>query len=104
MSSYHAYDQHVPIDEALHQRIIAKLGPEPLEGLVVHIVARLDDGTLRYTDVWTSREACDRAFRERIHPAVAAVFAETGFRPGGEPARAALEVIHVSGPADRPPR
>lgn len=94
-ATFYAFEQPVPIDAALYAKIRERLGPEPMEGLIVHMVVREPDESLRYIDVWTSKEACDRAFRERIHPAVRAVFAEAGFRPSGEPKRLLLDVIDV---------
>jgi hypothetical protein len=92
----YAYQQDVPIKEDVYRRIVEKLGPEPLAGLITHVVVRRQDGNLRYIDVWESRAACDRAFAERIHPAVFAVFQEIGFRPDGEPTREGIEVVDVS--------
>ncbi len=91
----YAFVQDVPIDEQLHRRIVERMGDEPLEGLVVHAVLANPDGTLRYVDVWESKEACDRAFDERIHPAVHATFQETGYRPAGEPPRTEVGVVDV---------
>ena len=94
-ANYYAYEQPVPITAELYGKIHDRLGAEPLEGLVVHLTVRAADGAIRYVDVWTSKEACDRAFRERIHPAVQAVFAEENFRPNGEPKRLPIDVIDV---------
>jgi hypothetical protein len=94
---FYAFEQEVPIGEDLYRKIMERLGPEPLEGLLVHLAVRSGDGMLRYVDVWTSKEACDRAFEERIHPAVAATFAQTGFRPSGEPTRRSLQVVDLTG-------
>ena len=91
----YAFVQDVPITEEIHKRIVERMGTEPLEGLVVHAVLENPDGTLRYVDVWQSREACDRAFEERIHPAVHAIFEATGFRPEGEPPRSEARVVDV---------
>ena len=77
---FYAFEQEVPIKEDVYRKIMERMGPEPLAGQIVHLVARSGDGTLRYVDVWASREACERAFKERIHPAVSAVFREIGFR------------------------
>jgi hypothetical protein len=93
----YAFEQEVPITEELYRKIMARLGPEPLEGQLVHLVVRGAGGTLRYIDVWTSKEACDRAFEERIHPAVAPVFKEAGFRPNGEPSRRELDLVEAIG-------
>lgn len=70
----YAFVQDVPIDEATYKRITERIGTEPLEGLIVHTVLANADGTLRYVDVWESRDACARAFDKRIHPAVHATF------------------------------
>ena len=75
-------------------------GPEPLKGLRTHLVIRRPQG-LRYIDVWESKEACDRAFAERIHPAVFGVFQEIGFRPQGEPTRELIEVVDQTTGAPR---
>ena|ERR1041384_3559814 len=94
-ATYYAYEQPVPITAEIYGKICERFGPEPFDGLVVHLALRAADGSLRYIDVWSSKEACERAFCERIHPAVHAVFAEENFRPNGEPKRFPLEVIDV---------
>jgi hypothetical protein len=101
--AYHAWVQDVPIGEEVYRKIRERLGSEPLAGLVVHLVERRPDGGLRYVDVWESREACERAFADRIHPAVFGVLREVGFRPPpGEPPRQQLDVVAVDvGPAAR---
>ena len=91
----YAYIQQVPIGPDVYAKVKERLGDEPLAGLVVHLALRKPDDTLTYVDVWESREACDRAFHERIHPAVFGVFQEIGFQPNGEPSRDELEVIDV---------
>lgn len=91
----YAYTQDVPIDADVYQRILDGLGPEPLVGSLLHLCVRRPNGGLRYIDVWTSQEACARAFDERIHPAVDAAFG--GARPAGEPTMHRLDVLHVSG-------
>lgn len=94
-TTYYAFEQPVPITAEIYAKIRERLGPDPLEGLVVHLTVRAADGSIRYVDVWTSKEACDRAFRERIHPVVQAVFEEEKFRPDGEPKRLPIDVIDV---------
>jgi len=91
----YAFIQDVPIGEDLYRRVIEGLGPEPLAGSVLHLCVRQGDGRLRYIDVWESEQACARAFEERIHPAVDAVFA--GERPSSEPEVQRLDVLHASG-------
>jgi len=95
----YAFEQDVPIREDVYRKITARFGAAPLDGLIVHLALRNADGTLRYVDVWESEEKCARAFAERIHPAVAAVFRETGFRPAAEPERRPVDVVDVLGPA-----
>lgn len=90
----YAYMQDVPIDQTTYERIVELLGPDPLQGSLLHLCVRRDDGGLRYIDVWESKEACSRAFDERIHPAVDAAFA--GERPG-EPTTTHLDIVHASG-------
>lgn len=94
-ANYYAYEQPVPITAEMYAKIRERLGSEPLAGLVVHLVVRGPEGAIRYIDVWTSKEACERAFRDRIHPVVQAVFAEQNFRPNGEPTRHPIDVIDV---------
>lgn len=91
----YAYLQDVPIDEQLYGQIIDELGPEPLAGSLLHLCVRRPDGGLRYLDVWTSEEDCERAFDERIHPAVDRAFG--GQRPAGEPVVQRLDVIGARG-------
>jgi hypothetical protein len=91
----YAYAQDVPIDEAVYRKIIERLGPDPLNGLVLHLAVERPGG-LRYIDVWESREACERAFDERIHPAVYATFSEIGFAPEGEPEKQELRVVDIA--------
>lgn len=93
----YAYTQDVPITEDVYRKITDRLGPEPLPGSLLHLCVRRPDGGLRYIDVWKSEEDCARAFDERIHPAVHAVFRELGFDPGGEPTVDRLEVLDATG-------
>ncbi|MBW0115467.1 hypothetical protein I4J48_09380 [Pseudonocardia sp. KRD-169] len=91
----YAYTQDVPIDTDLYRRILDEIGPEPLDGQLLHLCVRRPDGGLRYIDVWESREHCSRAFDQRIHPAVDRAFG--GARPSGEPVVTHLEVLDASG-------
>lgn len=90
----YAYTQDVPIDEAQYRRIVDLLGPEPLDGSLLHLCVRRADGGLRYIDVWESEEKCGVAFEGRIHAAVDAALG--GTRPG-EPVVHHLEVLHATG-------
>lgn len=91
----YAYTQDVPVDEPGYRRILAELGPEPLPGSLLHLCVRRSDGGLRYIDVWTDAQACERAFSERIHPAVDRAFG--GRRPSVEPVVTPLEIIDARG-------
>lgn len=95
----YAFEQEVPIGEEVYRKIMERMGGAPLEGLIVHLVTRAGEGRLRYVDVWESKEACERAFEQRIHPAVSETFREIGFRPRGEPPRRELELVDVLGAA-----
>jgi hypothetical protein len=77
----YAYTQDVPIGPELYARIREELGPEPLEGSLLHLCVRRPEGGLRYIDVWESR--VDRAFG--------------GARPAGEPEVRPLEVVDLWG-------
>ncbi len=91
----YAYTQDVPIREDLYRKVIDELGPEPLDGQLLHLCVRLPGGALRYIDVWESEEACERAFDERVHPAVDTAFG--GHRPKTEPVVHQLDVLHATG-------
>ena len=70
-------------------------GPEPLPGSLLHLCIHRSDGGLRYLDVWEDEESCERAFDERVHPAVDAAFG--GARPAQEPTVERLDVLHATG-------
>ena len=93
----YAYTQDVPIDAAFYGRITEALGPEQMDGLLLHLVVARPEGGLRYIDVWESEEQCARAFDERIHPAVDSAFG--GSRPPMEPVLERLDVVEVRGAA-----
>jgi hypothetical protein len=93
------FEQDVPIDAEIHARIMAGIGEPTPEGLLAHIVSEHDDGTLRYVDLWRSREECDRFTDERLHPVVGRALAEAGIRPAGEPPRREMKVVGVWGEA-----
>ena len=91
----YAWTQDVPIDTEFYGRVTAAMGDEPMDGLLLHLAVRNPEGGLRYIDVWESREQCDRAFEERVHPAVDAAFG--GARPPVEPRRHVLDVVELCG-------
>jgi hypothetical protein len=93
MSYVFFYD--VPGTEELYQRIKAEIGDEPPNGLVVHLVAKVDGG-LRHFNVWESRRDWERHRQERIGPAVGKVLAAAGIpeRPP-EPVEHQLDVVDL---------
>jgi hypothetical protein len=90
----YGFIQDLPITPEIYARIREGLGTEPPEGLIVHVVTRHDDG-LRYTDVWESRELCDRFLAERVHPVLQRAFAAHGGVPQNEPPRRDVEIVDV---------
>ena len=52
----YAFNRDVPIDAAFYARIVEQLGPEPPEGLVIHLAIVRPEGGLRYLDVWESEQ------------------------------------------------
>lgn len=91
----YAWTQDIPIDAEFYDRIADALGDAPMDGLLMHLCVQNPAGGLRYIDVWESKEHCDRAFDERIHPAVDAAFG--GARPPVEPTLTELQVVEVRG-------
>ena len=97
----YAFTQDVPIDAAAHQRIMDELGPKAPEGLVAHVVSVRPEGGLRYLDVWTPKEACDRFVEDRLHPVVHAMLAQVfGDDLPPEPARELVDVVAVWTPQE----
>jgi hypothetical protein len=96
----YAFLQDVPITLDIYEEIVAGLGDDPPEGLVVHITQVLDEGHLRYLDIWESQAACERFTQERLHPVVGPVLARHHVRPDREPERRPVEIADVwVGPA-----
>lgn len=92
----YAFTQDVPIRAEIHAKIVDRLGAEPLKGLIVHVASALPSGTLRYTDVWESKELCDQAFEQRIHPAINSVFKDMGITPDREAERREMAIVNVT--------
>jgi hypothetical protein len=94
----YAFTQDVPIDAAFYKRIVEQLGPEPPEGLIIHLAIERPEGGLRYLDVWESEAHCERFTEERLHPVVHGLLREIfGDAPPPEPERAPLLVVHAWG-------
>ncbi len=90
----YGFTQDLPITSEIYARIREGLGAETPEGMIVHVVTRHDDG-LRYTDVWESRELCDRFLEERVHPILERAFASEGGQLPPEPPRRDVDVVDV---------
>lgn len=94
----YAWLQDLPITREVYQQIRAALGSETPPGLLVHLVTNNPDGSgLRYTDVWESKEACERFLEERVHPVLGRVFAAAGRPAPAEPVRTELEIVELFG-------
>jgi hypothetical protein len=90
-----AWTQDLPINEEIYERIRKRLEGAALEGLLVHIAIRADDGHMRYVDVWESEAKCEAAMEAHIHPAVFGVLGELGITPLSEPPRTPITVVDV---------
>jgi hypothetical protein len=93
----YAFIQDVPIEDAVYRQISEKIGDQPPDGQLVHLVLRRPEGGLRYVDVWESAQAYARAVEDVIHPAVHATLQDSGIRPQGEPATTQFEVVELVG-------
>ena len=91
----YAWTQDLPIDAQTYAEITARMGDAKMPGLVAHIAIEKDDGTLRYIDVWESKEQHDAAFETVVHPAVHPVLQERGVSVQGEPPRTPVTVLDV---------
>ncbi|MGI9145774.1 MAG: hypothetical protein ACR2IK_04370 [Chloroflexota bacterium] len=91
----YAWTQDVPITREIYAEIVADLGDQLPEGLIVHVAQVMDDGHLRYLDVWESEAACQRFTEERLHPVVGRALARHQVRVDGEPPRRPVQVAHV---------
>ena len=90
----YAYSQDVPVDAAFYQKVRQGLGDDPPKGLITHLAIELQQGGLRYLDVWETEQDCERFVEDRLHPVVHPLLEELfgGQRPP-EPERTPLSVI-----------
>jgi hypothetical protein len=92
-----AFQQDVPINMDVYRTIVERLGENPPEGLIVHLVMEQERG-LRYIDVWESAELHSRFVKERLHPIVRDVLLSVGFdQTSPEPAIVPIDVTDVWG-------
>jgi hypothetical protein len=92
----YAFTQDVPIDGATYERIAAEVGPEPPDGMLVHLAVERPEGGLRYIDVWESEQQWDRFAEDRLHPVVHGILGEVfGDELPPEPERTPLPVVHL---------
>lgn len=91
----YACSYQVPADERLYARVKAEIGDQPMEGLLVHLVVKVDGG-LGHTTVWESQADWDRFRTGRLEPAVARALTAAGFAQLPPPPIAhELEVVDV---------
>jgi hypothetical protein len=94
----YVFTQDVPIDSDFYARITEGLGPQPPDGLVLHLALQRPEGGLRYVDVWQSEEHCDRFIAQRLHPVIHPLLGELfGENMPPEPGRTVLPVVHAWG-------
>ena len=91
----YAFFYDVPGDEAMYQQVKGQIGDEVAEGLMLHLVTKIDGG-LRHLNVWQTTEDWQRYRRERVGPAVGAVLASAGIpAPAGPPVEQALHLVDL---------
>ena len=98
----YSFIHDAPIDRAQYARVIELIGPEPIEGLVVHLALAVPEGGLRYVDVWESEEASNAFRASRLGAAVDQMLAEHGIvvPEGAHAPTIEFEVVDVRlGPA-----
>ena len=95
----YAFEQDVPINAAMHARIMAELGDDLPPGLIAHIAMEREDGHLSYLDLWESRQDCDQFTETRLHPVVGAALHAAGIKVDGEPPRREVPVVEAWGSA-----
>ena len=91
----YAFVQDVPITVDIYEEIVAGLGQQLPEGLIAHVTQVMDDGHLRYLDIWESQAACDRFTEQRLHPVVGPVLARHQIHPDREPPRQPVQIADV---------
>jgi hypothetical protein len=92
----YAFTQDVPIDGAMYAVIRQGLGDEPPAGLISHTVVELEQGGLRYIDVWESERDWQAFVEVRLHPVVHAMLREIfGDDLPPEPEQSMMNVIDV---------
>ena len=74
------------LDRATYDRVVEQLGPEPIDGQLVHAVGEAD-GSLHIVDVWETKAHADRFAAERLF----AAFERAGLGPGPETSYVAMD-------------
>ena len=74
----HAFTYEVPASEQMYRQVKEAIGDEQPNGLIVHLVVRVDGG-LRHTEVWESKDDWGRFHDERVAPALHHVLTAAGF-------------------------
>lgn len=79
----------------MYEQVKHRLGDEPADGLVLHVVTKIDGG-LRHLNVWQTAEHWKRYQRERVGPAVGTVLAAAGIpAPSGPPVEQELHMVDL---------
>lgn len=81
-----------------YERIMAEVGEEPIEGLIVHVAEPYGERGVRIVDVWESREDYERFRDERLVPAVARVIGAERLAQSPPPVLDVLDVRSVLRP------
>ena len=70
-------------DGSTHDAVVEKMGVEkdPPVGLIAHTFGQTPGGDARIVDVWESRDAFESFERDRLRPALQAIFQSRGEEP-----------------------
>ena len=74
----YAFIQDVPADEQLYAEIRSRMGDDPPKGLISHVAVPLEEGGLRYLDVWDTAADWERFRDEVAEPIVGELLAARG--------------------------
>ena len=92
----YAFSYDAPGTPEVDRLVSERLGSEPPDGLLVHVVTAAGAG-LRHLNVWESKEQWERFRDTRVHSAVGSVLAELEIpAPVEPPVEHVLELVDVS--------
>ena len=93
----YAFFYDVPGDEAMYQQVKGQIGDEVAEGLMLHLVTKIDGG-LRHLNVWKTTARLGSAYRrERRRLLVSGAVAglSRNRSPAGPPVEQALHLVDL---------